>query len=391
MKREILYVDDEIENLLVFQATFDDYFNVVTAESGEEALRLLETRPFPVVIADQRMPRMTGAELFAVMRQRFPQTKRVMLTGYADPSAMLDSINQGQVFYFIKKPWEQDVVMSVVIRAIEAYDLAVSNRVLTDRLVASDRCAVLGRSAAHLAHEMGNQLCMLPLIEMIEEKYTSDKDLMQLAQFARSTHDRLVQIINEVKSFVRFEREQGIHQKVQLAEVIQELREFLRYDRSLPLEHLSFEIQSSPWVQADRVKLQQVLLNLVKNAAFAVRDNADGHITLRLATPDDQAEITVADNGCGMSPEVAARIWEPFFTTKGDEGTGLGLDVAKGIIESHGGTIDCRTAPGQGATFTIRLPISEAAHDPNCVSPLPVATAELNMTSPWTATTAVSH
>jgi C4-dicarboxylate-specific signal transduction histidine kinase len=214
---------------------------------------------------------------------------------------------------------------------------------------------------------------------------------MQLAQFARSTHDRLVQMINEVKNFVRFEREQGIHHRVQLSEVIQELREFLRYERSLPLERLTFEIQASPWVQADRVKLQQVLLNLVKNAAFAVRDKADGHITLRLATRDEMAEITVADNGCGMTPEVAARIWEPFFTTKGDEGTGLGLDVAKGIIESHGGTIDCRTAPGQGATFTICLPTSEAAQDANGVSPLAGPPADLNLTNTWAAPTVAAH
>jgi signal transduction histidine kinase len=361
MKRDILYVDDEIENLVVFQATFDEYFNVVTAGSGAEALELLETHAFPVVIADQRMPKMSGAELFAVMRERFPHTKRVMLTGYADPSAMLDSINQGQVFYFIKKPWEQDVVMSVLIRAIEAYDLAGSNRVLTDRLVAADRCAMLGRSAAQLAHEMGNQLFMLPLVEMVEEKYANDKDLMQLAAFARSTHDRLVQIINEVKNFVRFEREQSMHQKVLLSEVMQELREFLQFERSVPLEKLSFEIQASPCVYADRVKLQQVLLNLVRNAEFAIRGRTDGHISVRLQLDGEHAQLVVADNGCGMTPEVAARIWEPFFTTKGSEGTGIGLDVTKSIIEAHGGTIECRTARGQGASFTIRLPLVDAA------------------------------
>lgn len=362
MKRDILYVDDEVENLIVFQATFEEHFNVITATSGVEALELLGQRPLPVVIADQRMPGMTGAELFEVMQQRFPQTKRVMLTGYADPSAMLQSINKGQVFYFIKKPWEQDVVFSVLVRAIEAYDLAVSNLVLTDRLVAMDRCAVLGRSAAQLAHEMGNQLCMLPLVELIEEKYGDQDELIQLAHFARTTHDRLVQIINEVKSFVRFEREQGSTQKLQLSEVIHQLREFLHYDRSLPLAKLQVEIKATPWVNASRVKLQQVLFNLLKNAAHAIGDRADGRVWLTLTSTDDQAVIVVADNGCGMAPEVVAQIWEPFFTTKGEEGTGLGLDLAKAIIESHGGSIECETAPNEGARFTVRLPkIEESA------------------------------
>jgi signal transduction histidine kinase len=361
MKRDILYVDDEVENLIVFQATFDETFNVVTATSAEEALRLLDERPFPVVVADQRMPRVSGGELFEIMRQRFPQTKRVMLTGYADMAAMLASINQGQVFYFIKKPWEQDVVYSVLVRAIEAYDLSNTNITLTERLVTADRCAMLGRSAAELAHEVGNQLCVLPLTEMIEEKYSHDSDLMELAAIARATHDRLVQIVNEVKSFVRFERESTSLQKLLLPEVIREVQEFLRYEHGVAPDTLHISVQATPWVEANRVKVQQVLVNLIKNAAHAIRGRDDGRITLTLSVEGEQAVIAVSDNGCGMTEEVAARIWEPFFTTKGDEGTGLGLDVAKSIIELHGGTIHCQTAPAVGTTFTIRLPVVQVA------------------------------
>ncbi len=372
MKRDVLYVDDEVENLIVFQATFDELFNVVTVTSAEEALRLLEQRPFPVVVADQRMPRVSGGELFEIMRQRFPQTKRVMLTGYSDTNAMLASINQGQVFYFIKKPWEQDVVYSVLVRAIEAYDLSNSNIVLTERLVTADRCAMLGRSAAELAHEVGNQLCVLPLTELIEEKYSHDGDLMELAAIARATHDRLLQIVNEVKSFVRFERESAAIQKLPLAEVVREVQEFLRYENGITANTLTVEINATPSVEANRVKLQQVLVNLIKNAAHAIRGRDDGRISLSLTAEGERALIVVSDNGSGMTEEVAARIWEPFFTTKGDEGTGLGLDVARSIIEAHGGTIDCRTAPGAGATFSIRLPIIEQQGPPQPQRPLAV-------------------
>jgi signal transduction histidine kinase len=386
MKRDILYVDDEIENLVVFQATFEEDFNVVTATSGAEALELIETRSFPVVIADQRMPKMSGTDLFEIMRRRFPHTKRIMLTGYADPKSMLSAINQGQVFYFIKKPWEQDVVFSILVRAIEAYDMSISNIMLQDRLVAADRCALLGRSAAQLAHEMGNQLCMLPLLELIEEQYSDQEDLVRMAGFARTMYDRLVQIINEVKAFVRFEREAVITQPMALSEAIHELVEFLRYDRSLPLDRLTVQIQDEPWVKANRVKLQQVLINLLKNAQDAIRDTPDGHITLTLATEGAYAAIVVNDNGRGMTPDIAERIWEPFFTTKGAQGTGLGLDVAKSIVEGHGGTIGCESQPGAGAKFTILLPRIEspdeskqptaapAAMLPSPTSVLPVAT-----------------
>ncbi len=371
MKREILYVDDEMENLVVFEATFEDYFDVVTASSGAEALALLEQRSFPVVVADQRMPKMSGAELFEVMRRKFPHTKRIMLTGYADSKAMLSAINQGQVFYFIKKPWEQDDVFSILLRAIEAYDMSLSNVVLQDRLVAADRCAMLGRSAARLAHEMGNQLCMLPLLELIEDEYSDHEDLVRMASFARSTYDRLVQIVEEVKSFVRFEREEMVTQPLELSEAVHELVEFLRFERSLPMDRLTVNVHGESWVRANRIKIQQVLINLLKNAEFATRNRDDGHITLTLSNEGERAILTVADNGCGMTAEVEQRIWEPFFTTKGEQGTGLGLDVAKSIIEGHDGSIDCTTEPGAGTSFTIRLPRIEPT-DPAASLQLPI-------------------
>jgi signal transduction histidine kinase len=357
MKRDILYVDDELDNLVVFEASFDAAFNVRTANSAAKALELLEQHAFPVVLADQRMPGMTGAELFEVMRRQYPHTKRVMLTGYADSQAMLDAINQGQVYYFLKKPWERHDVFSVVSRAIEAYDLAVANSALMERLVAVDRCAALGRSAARIAHEMGNQLCMLPLLELIEERYADQDELMQTAAMARQTHDRLTELVNEVKSFVRFERTGVELQPLAVADVLHELVAFLRFDKTLAHVRLTLRVHAEPTIKGHPIKLQQVLINLVKNAAYATRDKSDGQVVLELDATPDTALIAVHDNGCGMPPEVAANIWDPFFTTKGDDGNGLGLDIVKDIIAAHGGQIECRTAVDKGSTFSVRLPL----------------------------------
>jgi two-component system sensor histidine kinase/response regulator len=369
MKRDILYVDDERDNLVVFEASFDDVYQIHVVNSARAALELLEQRPFPVVVADQRMPVMTGSELFEAMRRKHPHTKRVMLTGYADSKAMLDAINQGQVYYFIKKPWQKHEVLSVLTRAIEAYDLSIANMALTDRLVAIDRCAALGRSAARIAHEMGNQLCALPLLELIEERYADHADLVQTAGFARATYERLVQLVSEVKAFVRFEQEDMPLQAVSLGELVHELAEFLRYDNSVPHSRLFVDVKAEPKVRANRIKIQQVLVNLLKNAAHAIGDKADGRIELTLDADDAIARLTVKDNGCGMTPEVAERIWDPFFTTKGEEGNGLGLDIVKGIVEAHGGAIGCQSAAGAGALFTIHLPTAAVPAAPH-VAPI---------------------
>jgi signal transduction histidine kinase len=358
--RDILCVDDEVDNLIVFEASFEQDFKIWPVRSGREALELLEQRAFPVVVADQRMPQMSGSQLFEIMRRRHPHTKRIMLTGYADSEAMLSAINQGQVYNFIKKPWERSAVFPLLLRAIESYDLAISNLALTDRLVTVDRCAALGQCAARIAHEMGNQLCMLPLLELIEEKYGHLDDLVQTAEFARSTYDRLVELINEVKSFVRQQHAGAVVQPLQLCEALHELMDFLRYDSTLPMQAVQLELRAEPTVRGNKTKLQQVLVNLLKNAAHAIGGRPDGRIVVSLDCESDVAVLSVRDNGVGIAADVMQHIWEPFFTTKGTSGTGLGLDISRSIIQSHGGRIDCQSSPGCGATFTIRLPIVPA-------------------------------
>ena len=110
----------------------------------------------------------------------------------------------------------------------------------------------------------------------------------------------------------------------------------------------------------------QVILNMIVNAAHAIGDvvgdgaNGRGTITLRTRKDGDCAEISISDTGCGMTPEVAARIFDPFFTTKGvGKGTGQGLAITHNVIvDKHGGTISVESAPGQGTTFIIRLPLA---------------------------------
>jgi signal transduction histidine kinase len=100
-----------------------------------------------------------------------------------------------------------------------------------------------------------------------------------------------------------------------------------------------------------------VLINLLKNALEAMPDG--GEITITSRVKGTNAEISLADTGEGMPPEVVGNIFQPYFTTK-DKGTGLGLAICQGIISEHGGTISVASAPGQGTTFTIQLPLNEA-------------------------------
>jgi signal transduction histidine kinase len=273
---------------------------------------------------------------------------------------MADAINEGQVFHFVKKPWDRNFLFSILLRAFEAYDLEIQNSALMNKLTVSERCALLGRAMSRIAHEMGNLMCVLPLLEHIEDDYSEDAELMQMSRLARETCDRLNGLIGEVKDFVRFE--QAIFPKVPIAlsEVVYQLLPFLKFDESIPNDQFRLELKNDSTVLANKIKLQQVLHNLIKNAADVTRLRTDGQIVLEVDSQDSDAILRVTDNGYGIPADIIERIWEPFFTTKGEEGNGIGLDVSRRLIESHNGQITCRSRVNEGTTFEIRLPKLEA-------------------------------
>jgi response regulator RpfG family c-di-GMP phosphodiesterase len=120
-KIAVLYVDDEENNLFSFQATFRIKYKIYTATSGDEAMKLLETKLVHVVISDQRMPQMTGVELFEKIQEKFPDPIRVLLTGFADMNAVIDAVNKGKIFHYLSKPWNEEELDATIERAYKAY------------------------------------------------------------------------------------------------------------------------------------------------------------------------------------------------------------------------------------------------------------------------------
>lgn len=131
----VLYVDDEINNLNSFKATFRRNFNITTAESADDALKILETETIHVILSDQRMPKMTGIEFFESIQNIYPNPIRILITGYTDINAVIDAINRGQVYKYLTKPWVEDDVKIFVEKAYEVYKLRKENIDLTNKLL----------------------------------------------------------------------------------------------------------------------------------------------------------------------------------------------------------------------------------------------------------------
>lgn len=132
----ILCIDDEQNVLRSLKRLFlDDPYEVLTAPSGAEGLLILaQSETVPVVISDYRMPGMNGVEFLSEVRKRWPETVRIVLSGYADTGAIVSAINEGQIYRFVAKPWNDDELRVTVANALERYDLGRKNRELTEEL-----------------------------------------------------------------------------------------------------------------------------------------------------------------------------------------------------------------------------------------------------------------
>lgn len=120
-KISVLYVDDEENNLFSFKAVFRVKYQVYTAISGDEALKILSEKPIEIIITDQRMPNMTGVEFLEKVIELYPDPMRLLLTGYADMNAVVDAVNKGKIFHYLSKPWNEEELDMTINRAHEAF------------------------------------------------------------------------------------------------------------------------------------------------------------------------------------------------------------------------------------------------------------------------------
>jgi PAS domain S-box-containing protein len=221
----------------------------------------------------------------------------------------------------------------------------------------SQKLEALGNLAGGIAHDLNNTLVpILALSKLAMKRFPEGsadyKDLDAIASAGGHARD----LVKQVLAFSR--KEQTVKRKVDLAALVGEALKMLR--ASLPATIRIVEaIEAVPPINADPTQLNQVVMNLVTNAAQAIGDRL-GTVTVTVAPAAEAAvRFSVADTGCGIEAADLDRVFEPFFTTKQvGQGTGLGLAVVHGIVTGHGGRIECRSKRGEGSEFMVTLPVA---------------------------------
>jgi signal transduction histidine kinase len=382
----VLLVDDEPHILSALARTLRNIsVEVHTAQSGEEALEMLERIRVQVVISDHRMTGMDGVTFLSRVKER-PDVQRIMLTGQANGGAIELAVNQSEVFRFLNKPWNEAQLIATVHECLDHLrliqdnrrfeaELAERNRELveinrdlekkvrerTRALVQGEKMAALGRMAGGVAHEINNPLGgILAFTQLMQRDGPSgDPQVQEALDTIQTCALRCRDIVDNLLSFARKPAEE--HREVAVNKVAADALALARmHPRSREVDVREDLAPDLPPVLGQAGLLQQVVINLLQNAFQASAPGQE--VLLRTYRRGGRVCVEVGDAGAGIPEGIRAQIFEPFFTTKeAGQGTGLGLFICYGIAREHGGDLLVVSEEGKGSRFILELPESPAA------------------------------
>jgi signal transduction histidine kinase len=303
----------------------------------------------------------------------------VLYGGSSNRETLLDAINRWRVFRVVPEATRPFMLADAVRKAQEALELECGLEVAAGELQAdnssleealralresqdrtrhAERLATLGRITKSLIPVIAAHLDALADFnsQVANARVRRDARLEELLSYAFTGVHSLRAMLDEIRSYAENRSDTYQLQEVDADEVIRQAVAFSRYD---PLAHqrkLVVDLRSGAHLRADTFRIHQLVVNLLRNAYQATP--AGGDIAVRSSTEGDQVVIDVENAGPPIPADVQARLFQPFFTTKGEEGMGLGLSLCRATVEGHGGTITCTSGPTDRTRFRVRLPRS---------------------------------
>ena len=373
MDKSILLVDDEEGIRKVLGILLADMgYQVHTAATGTEALRTFQKLRPPIVLTDIKMPEMDGIELLRELKQISPDTEVIMITGHGDMDLAIKSVKY-EATDFVTKPINDEILEIALQRAHEriamrrklddyTHNLEQLVRDKTKKLVEAERLAAIGQTVAGLSHAIknitgglkGGAFVLEKGIELSEQKY-----LLQGWEMIKGNVDKITNLSLDLLNYAKDTRPD--FQECDPLEPVNEVVALMRPRAKANGIDLSTQFdQDIGLCRFDPDLIHHSLLNLVTNALDACMDDSGEKrkkvMVRALKKPGWGVEYQVKDTGCGMNAEVKKKIFQSFFSTKGTDGTGIGLMITKKIIDEHKGEIVAESKVGAGSTFVIRLP-----------------------------------
>jgi len=395
---EILIADDDLVTRKILSTILTkEGFDTTVVEDGNAALKIIQQDDSPkIAILDWQMPGMTGIEVLKELRKcKDYYVYCILLTVKSDADDFKTGFDAG-VDDFLTKPINTLLLKQKlkVAKRIIQYELnekqmkaeivnyANSMKALAEeraqQLAHSVRLATLGTLAAGIAHEINNPTTFIAGNAQSLERYwealiqkgclseTQDKQVALILEHfpkmisgIRAGVKRITKIVSSLKSYAR--QDLVINKSpFDINDVIEEALEIcnnkIKYnitiEKNIP-ESIAFAF-------GDQYQIEQVLVNLITNAADSMNEQKKARLLISCQLQDNMIQVSVQDNGPGISEEIVHKIFDPFFTSKGrHDSTGLGLSISRSIMEEHNGQLNVKNAPGGGAIFSFSIPVAE--------------------------------
>lgn len=350
---KVLYIDDEENNLLAFKASFRRQYEIYTAISAAEGLKILQNVSVEVIIADQKMPETTGVEFFKSISVNYPDPIRILLTGYTDITALADAINHGDIYRYITKPWNDLELHNSIKNAHDAYNAKIDLRNKIRELEKTND--ELNRFIYSISHELRAPLVsvigIVNLVKM-EGLYNSSGEYWELIE---SCSVKLDYYIQKTLQYYKNNKNLSDKSEIKFDRLVDEIiREYTVSDQDMKF-NVNIE-QSAPFF-GDTFRIEIILGNLISNAVKYQKQEARSKLVdISVLVSVISAEIIIQDNGLGILNEHLDKIFTQFFKAKNNKGSGLGLFIVKEALNKIGGTISVTSTVNQGTTFKINIP-----------------------------------
>lgn len=353
-KYKIISIDDNASNLGAFKALFRRDYEVYTSTSPSEALELIGEKGIQVVVCDYKMPEMSGVELLGLVRERFPDTVRILLSGHADINAAMEAINKGEVFRFIKKPWVESLLVNEIMNAVELHrarrELLVKNQELEK---ATEEMSKLIYSAAHdLTSPLATVLGLINLAKSYPEEMPVYMDYIE------ETTQKLDDYTRNLLHFHRNKLSEVQREKIDLNAFFQSLLERYKFYPGFADFETEISVKGSVSFYSDPTRLNIIFSNLMANS-IKYKDPKKEFSLIKMETQvtEDAAEILFCDNGLGIAEDKLPKVFDMFYRVSSDStGSGIGLYLVKEAIQRLNGSIHIKSQFGKGTEFFIRLP-----------------------------------
>jgi len=353
-KIKVLYDDDESNNLLAFQASFRRIFEVHTANSSAEGMRILNDHDIHVVICDQRMPQSTGVEFFQIVRKAFPEPIRMLLTGYTDAEAIVDAINKGEIYRYIKKPWDDLELKNAIQNAFEIYITRMQLRTkITELEKTNDE---LNRFVYSTSHDLRSPLASIMGILNLAKMENSVDDPNGYLGMIETCVQRMDGFIQKIIEYYKSIRVDDVYEEIDFEQLLNEIIEICRMQN----QNIDFSVsvdQSVPF-QGDSFRLSVILNNLISNAVkYQKTAEETPWVKVNVNVNERRAIIKIEDNGIGIVEQHLNNIFKMFFRSSNNvTGLGIGLYIVKEALNRVGGEIFVHSVYGEGTMFELKVP-----------------------------------